>query len=129
MLHFCFIYKPGGYDISPGFLNSYFMDKYDIQIEELTRGTHSIVNAWSSGRGIFKMIGEDHKKVGCLTMIRNNEYWFVEINGKRDDILTEAIRNDERIPKLTTEIKPSDLQVFAEWQRKVDKIMEESKKP
>ena len=60
---------------------------------------------------------------GCITHIRNphlNRIVFAYSETLRDR-LTKEIREDERIPTRGDLIKISDLPVFAEWQRRLDK--------
>lgn len=52
---------------------------------------------------------------GCLTQIRGGQCVAETAN------LTEAIRADERIPMHYQSITPENLEVFAEWQRRIDK--------
>lgn len=111
------------------------MDKYDEQIAELTEHPTRIKHSWAFGIGLFKVIGTNVRvedKVyysGCLTMIRNPRQLgddaplrFAVINGIPDEILTREIVADERIPRHPVDITPDDFPVFAEWQRRIDKL-------
>jgi hypothetical protein len=100
-------------------------DKYDDAIAYLTNHSHEIQEAWLSTNShiagcLFNFATQTgYYKAGCgcgcLTSIRRTEY-----NSAATPELTKAIRADERIPKRFTDIKLSDLPVFAEWQRRID---------
>lgn len=68
---------------------------------ELSRETHPIYG--------------DRMSCGCLTQIRGGDY------AAPTKALTAAIRDDERIPAISTLIDVESLPVFAEWQRRLDK--------
>lgn len=108
-------------------------DVYDEAIEYLTSDPltfrERVLRAWGSlsqkGGCLFAYVSPNRKSrwggdsVGCLTTIRLGEL------GSRENActpeLTVAIRNDDRIPRNPHAIKPKDLPVFAEWQRRLDK--------
>jgi hypothetical protein len=52
---------------------------------------------------------------GCLTQIRNTPWRVAET-----DSLTEAIKDDGRLPTTPEKITVDLLDVFAEWQRRID---------
>jgi hypothetical protein len=59
---------------------------------------------------------DDGQFCGCLVEVRSPQY----PTGPRvawNDALTEAIRADDRIPKTMAEIRPEQLDAFAEWQQ------------
>lgn len=118
-------------------------DKYDDAIEMLTRDgddvdedgrdfTDRVVDAWSDagseGPGcLFQTVGSrvadaaprfGHPVCGCLTQIRNVPSEYIACTPE----LTAEILADERIPKNPRRITPDDLEVFAEWQRKLDAL-------
>jgi hypothetical protein len=95
-------------------------DKYDEQIERLTKNPARIKDEWSDAIGIFdyaeRSYGPWSDDCGCLTMIRSGGGYRAQT-----EELTKAIRADKRIPKRDADIKPEHLPVFAEWQRRIDK--------
>jgi hypothetical protein len=117
------------------------MDIYNEQIEYLTKNPNQIANDWSTGKGLFKRIGNDkyneHYMSGCLTMIRNHPFYnntlndalmpvVAFINNKPNFELTKEIIEDERIPVSVLRIRSEHLPVFAEWQRKIDAMQNNS---
>lgn len=86
-------------------------DKYDLEIAKLTEHPELIKQYWGRCRPLFQFCGS-----GCLTQIRRGGNWSYTAE------LTAAIRADERIPKDVADITVADLPVFAEWQRKIDKM-------
>jgi hypothetical protein len=104
------------------------MDKYDKQIKFLTANPERITRQWESGIGLFQFIdrscddNESNINSGCLTMIRSNMSCVAIINRNVNNEITEQIRNDERIPINSNDIKVEHLPIFAEWQRKVDQL-------
>ena len=110
------------------------MDKYDEAIAYFTKYPEEIGEAWAVGHKhhcLFQMTcghvcrmddDEDEDECypaqcGCLTMVReNNGYWKAPT-----DELTDEISRDQRIPRKREDIRVSDLPVFAEWQRRLDK--------
>lgn len=102
------------------------MDKYDLEVERLTKNPEFIYDSWNDAEPLFQVAARNtHRNYGCLTQIRQE----IEIYSKgivheyhaQTSELTKQIRNDERIPKNPKDIKVEDLPVFAEWQRKLDK--------
>lgn len=102
-------------------------DKYDEAIEYLTANPRTIPEFWGRGESLFQFItrsgavevvevGGNKNTCGCLTQIRRNK-WMPAAT----ESLTARIRADERIPKSPCDITPSNLHVFAEWQRIADK--------
>lgn len=103
-------------------------DKYDRAIAYLTEFPAGIGGAWGvlAGRGapLFQFVtptGEyasrpgDERECGCLTTIKGHGFaaWT--------DELEAAIRADDRIPESGSAVTLSDLPVFAEWQRRIDR--------
>jgi hypothetical protein len=111
------------------------MDKYDIAVTYLREHPEEIHDAWNHPQGRYEgeNLGEPlfgyvapnpgrslsilpdgcSKMCGCLTQI---------VSGVREAYtqeLTKQIRADKRIPH--SDITVNDLEVFAEWQRKIDK--------
>lgn len=99
------------------------MDKYDKQIKKIKSGELNLSREWENGMGLFKFVGEDFDGykigMGCLTMIRSDQGYWAFTKGEIDKELTEEIKNDKRIPTDFQLIK-DDLEVFAEWQRRID---------
>lgn len=97
-------------------------DRYDQEVERLTKEPERIFGAWFSASPLFGFVTpsrlcdvrDDSKSCGCLTLVMGEVYvaWT--------DELTAAIRADERLPKDSSGIGPANLPVFAEWQRKID---------
>lgn len=54
---------------------------------------------------------------GCLTQVVDRTF------RAPTNELTDAIRADLRIPRDPEDISPEDLEVFAEWQRKLDAML------
>lgn len=102
------------------------MDSYTEQIEQIKNSAdplHEIVEDWGLGIGLFKHIGgiSRDKLPGCLTQIRNHPKMYkAVVNGEADEELTTSIAADTRIPKVVEAITVDSLEVFAEWQRKID---------
>lgn len=111
------------------------MDKYDEQIERLMKTDNEVdrdqvVEEWGDAIGLFQyascdglmsMNGEG-PYAGCLTMIRNVNLKVVMDSKGVNENLTSEIRSDERIPLSLRDIKTKEqLEVFAEWQRRLDK--------
>lgn len=101
-------------------------DKYDIAIEFLTKHPEHIENAWffpapnkleevNQAHCLFQVVG-DCNNFGCLTQIK----YYAQAYKACTPELTEQIIADERIPNSHL-IKVTDLPIFAEWQRRLDK--------
>ncbi len=110
------------------------MDIYDLEIERLTANPELIEYSWKKCEPLFKVCKHNNTHInlrnpaGCLTEIRSKTMAFpvgVCIHPHIDTKLTEKIMNDERIPRSCKDIKVSDLPVFAEWQRVLDKLREQ----
>lgn len=100
------------------------MYNYQAQIDRLKEEPSSIYREWNDAEGLFKFIGDrENATSGCLTMIRreNREYKAI-INGWCDEELTNEIKDDERIPKDARNIGVEHLEVFREWQERLDKL-------
>ena len=103
-------------------------DKYTKMVRYLTDHPDEIELAWSDFgdepqhgcHALFQYVTKSGTKevfCGCLTQIRSGEY------AASIPELTEQIRNDTRIPKYSHLIRENHLPVFAEWQRKIDKVL------
>jgi len=97
-------------------------DKYDEAVEYLTKYPDSISHAWKSPTGcdagcLFQFVESRPGLCGCLSQIRAGR-WDAETPQ-----LTAAIRADGRIPVEPEDITVNHLPVFAEWQRKIDRIL------
>lgn len=114
------------------------MDKYDKHIESLLNSEDPIEEIhydWSIGKDLFQFCSIKGKSVGgtncgCLTMIAYVNSVIeheVKIDPSIDDMLTQQIRSDDRIPRSFADITTDDLPVFAEWQRKLDVYREQFK--
>ena len=107
------------------------LDKYDKAIEYLTENPAEIVDVWEAPFAykegcLFQFAsptGFTFCNAGCLTMIREGGY-DVWSENKSLPKITKQIHEDERLPVCGTFIKVEHLPVFAEWQRKLDKILE-----
>lgn len=106
------------------------MDKYDKQIADIEAGSggHSVALKmdWLMGIGLFAFINptgsfQGYRECGCLTMIKMGRGVAIGKDGKTNEKLTTAIRDDKRIPITSGCITLESLQVFAEWQRRIDK--------
>ena len=112
------------------------MDKYDDAIAFLTENPRMIYTAWNSPeahrdaggclfmpcyRGRVDNLPQDAYP-GCLTQIRSARSYVVgHTNAALAERLTKEIRDDVRIPNDPNKIRIGDLEVLAEWQRKLDK--------
>lgn len=106
-------------------------DKYDKCIEYLTENPEDVYVFWLVPRGpygdIFSYVGLKHPcpqkgLCGCLTQISRGDRVATTLDGEVDRDLTAEIQADERIPKSAEKLTQQDLEVLAEWQRKLDKI-------
>lgn len=99
-------------------------DKYDEEIAYLTEYPGEIKIHWSEYEPLFAIVapkGEGLRRLpcgeccGCLTQIRSRQCvaWT--------EVLTKAIRADDRIPDDPDDITPAHLPIFAEWQRRIDR--------
>lgn len=100
------------------------MDKYDKQIARLKNDPNNIYDEWREGEGLFKIIGDLNQahNCGCLIQIRRDTFFKARVNNRVNYKLTDAIRNDKRIPCDPHNINKNNLRVFAYWQRKIDKL-------
>lgn len=108
------------------------MDRYQQDVEYLTKNPRHIYSAWASGgedychptpgSSLFRFAynrrhrNEVHGVPGCLTMLRNGMGDRVA----QTEELTRAIASDTRLPKLVREITIDHLPIFAGWQRRID---------
>jgi hypothetical protein len=108
---------------------------YDAQIAYLKEHPEEIKHDWLAAKGLFKYIaplreGKSYfSGSGCLTMIKSSNALYLAFSGTPDNPiidkeLTEAIAEDERIPKDGKGITVDNLEVFKEWQEKIDEIHE-----
>ena len=109
-------------------------DIYDEAVAFLTENPDRIYDAWndpciSEGGILFSHVrkpGESTEGVGvcgCLTQIArgvSDDRWSITYVAQTKE-LTDAIRADIRIPVSPSYIMVDNLQVFAEWQRRIDK--------
>lgn len=110
------------------------MDKYDLSIQYLTERPGQILDNWKSpfdtnGGCLFQFVSTDghcNSKYGCITMIRGKHYQYRNTPIKE---LTEQIVSDTRIPVCPENISVDHLPVFAEWQRRIDKILGRDNEP
>ena len=108
-------------------------DAYSKAVEWLTERPHKIRGAWdcpsASGSlgSLFRMASRSGRcsipdnqtgLVGCLTMVRGTRY-VAQTEG-----LTNVIRADKRVPLSGDDINVSDLEVFADWQRYLDDVLD-----
>jgi hypothetical protein len=108
------------------------IDKYDRAIAWLRKYPEKITDAWvNPDSRTSPRIREAHclfqyatpngkpeyegKDCGCLTEVRGQ---MKDAATKR---LTTQIRNDSRLPSGSWGITPENLEIFAEWQRRLDK--------
>ncbi len=95
-------------------------DKYDEAIDYLTESPDEILDAWDealyhSAGDLFRYCGDGYR-CGCLTQVKAGQYEAATPE------LTTEIRADHRIPSDPESITVLDLPVFAEWQRRMDKM-------
>lgn len=110
------------------------MDIYDKEIAYLTENPDRIYHHWNHSSFLFaKVLNPAHPllngltrgQCGCITQIRENN-----LSAETFELETE-IKNDNRIPLSPDnprdewtdgyrELNIEDLQIFAEWQRKID---------
>jgi hypothetical protein len=95
-------------------------DEYDKAIAYLTEHPNEIGIAWAHpgtmpGGCLFNFV-PGFGAYGCLTMIRGGQAY-----NARTEELTNAIRNDKRLPSWSSKVRVKHLPVFAEWQRRLDK--------
>lgn len=102
------------------------MDRYDQEVERLTRNPSKIEDSWSMSEPLFDFCTisrsgttrPDGRLCGCLTFVRKNSTFG---GYAWTDELTDAIQNDARLPFNAEDIRPKHLPVFAEWQRRIDR--------
>jgi len=113
-------------------------DKYDDAIEYLTTNPDKIFETWAEpqrrkGGCLFSAVTpsgriweerDDGQTCGCLTQIRGRDENTNERLVAWTTELTTAIRADDRLPNSECGITVENLPVFAEWQRKIDLILE-----
>lgn len=102
---------------------------YDAQIARLNEQPEKIEREWFDGIGLFRVMGRDRDATnivndgptcGCLTQIRFSKDKAAFVNGSPDKDLTQAIREDKRLPIHVSNITPAHLTVFKEWQQFMD---------
>jgi hypothetical protein len=103
------------------------MDRYDRAIAWLRDGReHLLEDAWgtdgeSPGWALFAYASDspdtprdtEGNFCGCLTQVRQGE-------PAATPELTDAIRADKRLPMRAHELRMEHIDVFAEWQRRLD---------
>ena len=97
-------------------------DRYDQEVERLTKYPGEIPRAWLYGWGhspLFDAIGMERGATvsapcGCPIEIRRG-------HSAETKELTDRIGQDDRLPKRVEEISPGHLPIFAAWQRIADK--------
>jgi len=100
------------------------MDQYDVYIEHLkTLNPSEVDEEWNNWRGIFRTTGNNPPGVGgseygCLTLVRRNSGYGATAPTPS---LTERIQADTRIPKHSKDITPDHYEIFADWQRQIDR--------
>ena len=101
-------------------------DVYDREVERLTKAEErrpgAIMGAWQFGSEhspLFDSCATKRKsgECGCLTTVRG--LWCPA----ETRALTKAICADKRIPDDEEKVTPAHLPIFAEWQRKIDKLL------
>lgn len=101
-------------------------DVYDLEVERLTENPELIIESWKNAKPLFGFCTSSRhsfewepaaKECGCLTMVCN------ESGEAATDELTKLILADERLPISPSHITAENLPVFAEWQRKMDKLL------
>lgn len=96
-------------------------DKYVLAMEYLHAHWDEVTDAWIDGgrdghpSGPLFAYAGDAATCGCLTTVRG----CGQVAATPE--LTDEIRSDERIPEYCADIRPEHLNVFAEWQRRLDK--------
>lgn len=107
---------------------------YESQIAHLTENPNDIKPHWSSGLGLFKLMGTGLDETrGCPTIIRNNEnkslghQQYAFVNGVPNHEFTEQLSKDTRIPKSIDDVTVEHLPIFAEWQEKYDELVSAAK--
>ncbi len=107
-------------------------DKYVHAMEYLHRHpemiriewSHGNDPSWSSpGKHLFALTAEG---CGCLTQVRGRSLRAASTEAPTE-ALTRAIRRDQRIPRDEVNIRPEHLNVFAEWQRRLDRELGEDR--
>jgi hypothetical protein len=113
-------------------------DKYDLAIEYLKEKPNEIKEAWDYPKThpagcLFQYVSKNGERCchtsrkplcGCLTQIRKtpDEY-------EAPYPLKTAIANDERLPKDINDVTIDDLEVFADWQRRLDEELRNESNP
>ncbi len=108
-------------------------DAYDraaARLQKVKNFADAVRTAWenpllSRNGSLFSFVSPDRcgmrapngQNCGCLTQVRGGAY----IAYTHD--LTEKIREDRRLPKGVSKIRPHHLHVFASWQRRIDRAL------
>lgn len=103
------------------------MDKYDDAVEFLTENPHKIFDAWNLpeehfGGVLFRCMDDNNFGACCLT--NGKSYYQDRAQIILGPDLWQELKNDDRIPADETKITPENLPAFAEWQRKLDVVLE-----
>lgn len=103
------------------------MNNYDEQVKRLTERPDRIHGEWSSNKGMFKFIepkGSATTKLGgCLTLIRQGTHFAMPF-GEVDKEFTDMIKEDQRLPRLGSEITPAHFPYFIEWLNILDPLID-----
>jgi hypothetical protein len=97
------------------------MDIYDLEIDYLQKHPEDIMLHYRKATPLFGYARHpDHYVafIGCLVLIRRFSFAVAET-----DELTEGIRADENIPISDVDISVDNLHIFAQWQRRIDIIL------
>lgn len=98
-------------------------DVYDEWVDYLTARPHLIEEHWSYATPLFSFVkNKNHPhgcpyRCGCLTLIRAGTHVA------QTPELTAQIKADKRLPDDVSKITPDNLPVFAEWQRRIDQVL------
>lgn len=112
-------------------------DRYDQEVERLSANPDAIEPSWWHSHpshdvthsplfdacGYSRSGGKSSQFCGCLTQVKCG------MHCAQTSELTDAIRQDGRIPGHSLTIKAKDLPVFAEWQRRIDKELNRTPPP
>lgn len=118
-------------------MKSFRGESYDDAVAYLTAHPEEIYEAWNEatdevrGGCLFAYATKKDEdfhctNIGCLTMIRHDRD-ARELGSEFGPEITQAIRDDERIPDEGDDITVEHLPVFAEWQRRLDDLVEQPK--
>lgn len=105
-------------------------DKYVHAMEAVFHGTTPIAEHWEclsdEGYTLFRQV-VSCSLAGCLTQIRETPARAIEYADEAEVDLVREIAADARIPSRREDIRPEHLNVFAEWQRRLDRELGEDR--